>query len=423
MSLRDWVRHGRFGVSFTVSEDVKAVSDGLLRFVDQVIVPLEEENRDIFSNNRTTFEPDGRFTPRLLELRRLVRLKSAEAGYYTMLGAEELGGGGLGAVAGAWVQAQLARRYGPERHLIHHVVVPSPFTNGLSPVLRHLDTRLKQKYLPRIASGERTLCFALSEPDAGSDAQAIRTRAERDGDGWVISGTKQWITNSPYADHAIVFAVTDRQLAEARKGGVTAFFVDTDTPGFEVTAVISLMGQAGGDTGIVSLDRVRVPDSHRLGDAGDGLAIAMEGINAGRIGMAATCVGYAEWALAMASEYAGTRRTFGVPIGEHQAIQHHLAEIAMDVFAAKSMLLNCAARLDAGHPARGEVAMVKCFATEMLTRCMDRAIQVHGAMGLTNELRLEAGYRFARIMRIPDGTAEMQRRTVALELLKGRLDI
>ncbi|WP_137391683.1 acyl-CoA dehydrogenase family protein [Rhodoligotrophos defluvii] len=410
-------------MDFAVSDQIKAIADGLLRFVDQVVVPLEVEHAAIFSNNRMIFEADGRYSDRVLELRRQVRTKSAEAGYYTMLGAEELGGGGLGAVAAVWVQMQLARRYGPERHLIHHVVVPSPFTNGLSPVLRHLDKGLKERYLPGIASGEKTLCFALSEPDAGSDAQAIRTRADRDGDDWVITGTKQWITNSPYADYAVVFAVTDREQAEGRKGGVTAFFVDTATPGFKVTAVIPLMGQAGGDTGIIALDRVRVPDRNRLGEAGQGLTVAMQGINAGRLGMAATCVGYAEWALAMASDYAGTRRTFGRPIGEHQAIQHHLADMAMDVFAAKSMLLNCAARIDAGLPARGEIAMVKCFATEMLSRCMDRAIQVHGAMGLTNELRLEAGYRFARIMRIPDGTAEMQRRTVATELLRGRLEI
>lgn len=350
-------------------------------------------------------------------------MKSAEAGYYTMLGAEELGGGGLGAVAAVWVQMLLARRYGPGRHLIHHVVVPSPFTNGLSPVLRFLDADLKERCLPGIASGEKTLCFALSEPDAGSDAQAIRTRAERDGEDWVITGTKQWITNSPYADHAVVFAVTDRERAEARKGGITAFFVDTGTPGFDVTAVIPLMGQAGGDTGIIALDRVRVPDRNRLGEVGEGLAVAMRGINAGRLGMAATCVGYAEWALEAACNYSRARRAFGKPIAEHQAVQFHLADAAMDVFAAKSMLLNCAARIDAGLPARGEVAMVKCFATEMLSRCMDHAIQVHGAMGLTNELRLEAGYRFARIMRIPDGTAEIQRRTVAAELLKGTLAI
>ncbi|MBS7701222.1 MAG: acyl-CoA dehydrogenase [Chelatococcus sp.] len=399
------------------------ICDALLRFVDQVVIPLEKQNAAQLSNERTIFDADGRYADCVLALRKHVRMKAAEAGFYTMLGSEELGGGGLGAVVAAWVQLNIARRYGPERHLIHHVVVPSPFTNGLSPVLRYMQPELREAYLPAIASGERTLCFALSEPDAGSDPQAMRTRAVREGDHWVITGTKQWITNSPYADHAVVFAVTDPEAAEARKGGITAFFVNTNCPGFSVTSVVPLMGHAGGDTGIVAIEGLRIPDSHRVGAVGEGLAVAMQGINAGRLGMSATCVGYAEWALAAATDYARTRRTFGRPIAAHQAVQFHLADMAMDIFASKSMLLTCAARVDAGLPARGEVAMVKCSATEMLSRCMDRAIQVHGAMGLTNELRLEAGYRFARIMRIPDGTGEMQRRTVASELLRGSLSL
>ena len=403
-----------------ISEDVRMVGDGLLKFVDQVVVPLEEQNRDIFSNERNVFDADGRYVPRVLELRRFVRVKAAEAGYYTMLGAEELGGGGLGALAAVWLQMLLARTYGPARHLIYHVVVPSPFTNGLSPVLQFLSQELRERVLPAIAAGEKTLCFALSEPDAGSDATAIRTRAVRDGDDWVISGTKQWITNSPYADYAVVFARTgDGQ--SGKDGAISAFFVDTSTPGFDVTSVIPLMGALGGDTGIISLDRVRVPATHCMGEIGQGLKVAMRGINAGRLGMAATCVGYAEWALEKAVDYAKTRRTFGKAIADHQAVQIHLADTAMDIFAAKNIVMTCAAKVDDGLPARGEVAMAKCYATEMLSRAMDRCIQVHGAMGLTNELRLEAGYRFARTMRIPDGTAEIQRRTIATELLKGEL--
>ncbi|MBX3529400.1 MAG: acyl-CoA dehydrogenase family protein [Rhizobiaceae bacterium] len=412
-----------FGIPFGIPADVSAICAGLTDFVDRVVVPLERANAALISNDRMIYRADGRYAPELLDLRRRVRLLSAEAGYYTMLGSEDLGGGGLRPVAAAWVQLELARRYGPARNLIHHVVVPSPFTNGLSPVLRKLQPALRERCLPGIASGDRTLCFALSEPDAGSDPQAMRTRAVRDGDDWVIDGSKQWITNSPYADYAVVFAVTDPERAQARKGGITAFFVDTSSPGFEVTSVIPLMGHGGGDTGIIALSGLRVPDANRIGEEGEGLTVAMEGINAGRLGMSATCVGYAEWALAAATDYARSRRTFGKPIAEHQAIQIHLADTAMDVFAAKSMLVSCAARLEAGLPSRGEVAMVKCYATEMLSRAMDRTIQVHGAMGLTNELRLEAGYRFARMMRIPDGTAEIQRRTVAGELLRGALQL
>lgn len=399
-----------------VPEETQAIGEALLRFVEREVVPLERSNADLFSNDRTIYDEAGRYVPRVLELRRKVRMKSAEAGFYTMLGSAELGGGGLSAVSAVHLQALLARTCGPARHLIHHVVIPSPFTNGLSPVLSHLGNGLKDRYLPGIASGERTLCFGLSEPDAGSDAMAMRTRAVRDGDDWVITGTKQWITNSPYADYAVIFAAVDGD-----RRGITAFFVETATPGFAVTGIIPVMGQLGGDTGIIALDAVRVPDANRLGAVGQGMAVAMQGINAGRLGMAATCVGYAEWALAQAADYARTRRSFGKPIAEHQAIQFHLAETAMDIYAARSMMANCARRVDAGLPSRGHVAMVKAGATEMLSRCTDRCIQVHGAMGLTNELRLEAAYRFARTMRIPDGTAEIQRRTVAAELLSGNL--
>ncbi|MCO5157723.1 MAG: acyl-CoA dehydrogenase [Aquamicrobium sp.] len=407
-------------VDFAVSEEVEAISEAICRFIEQVVVPLEERNAALLSNERTIFDHTGRYVPEVLALRRQVRERSAGEGFYTMFGAAELGGGGLGAEAAVAVQMLLARRYGPGRHLIHHVVIPSPFTNGLSPVLRFLDPRVRERVLPAIASGARTLCFALSEPDAGSDAQAIRTVAVRSGDGWALTGTKQWITNSPYADYAVIFAQVEDAGPDERSG-ITAFFAETASPGFDVTGVIPLMGHAGGDTGIVVLDGLKVPDANRMGGIGDGLSVAMSGINAGRLGMAATCIGYAEWALARACDYARTRRSFGRPIGEHQAIQTHLADTAMDIYAAKTMLANCAWQVDRGSAARGEVAMVKCFATEMLSRSMDRCIQVHGAMGLTNELRLEAGYRFARIMRIPDGTGEMQRRTVAQELLRDNL--
>jgi acyl-CoA dehydrogenase len=149
----------------------------------------------------------------------------------------------------------------------------------------------------------------------------------------------------------------------------------------------------------------------------------MDGVNAGRIGMAASCLGLARWALDQAVEYSKVRKTQGVPIAEHQAIQFMLADSAIDIYAAKSMIQNCAWRIDRGDAATAQVSMVKAFSTEMLGRVMDRAIQVHGAMGLTTELRIEEGYRFARVMRIPDGTAEIQRRTIARQLLSGRADL
>lgn len=410
-------------MDFTIDSDTQAIAEALLRFVEREVLPLEERHRELLGSERTLFDAQGRYVPEVLALRRQVRMRSAELGFYNLFGAESLGGGGQGALAMAHIQEALNHRVGPAHPLVQTVVISSPFTNGLSPVLRHLKPEVFAHYGAGIASGEKTLCFGLSEPDAGSDVFGMRTRAVRDGDEWVLTGTKQWITNSPYADYAMVFALTDPEAAARHKGGVTGFFVDTRAPGFSVPRVINTMGHLGGDTGVIVLEGVRVRDDHRLGEVGRGLNVAMDGVNTGRMGMAASCLGLARWALDQASEYAKVRKTFGVPIAEHQAIQFMLAESAMDIYAAKNMIQNCAWRLDTGRNATAQVSMVKAFSTEMLGRVMDRSIQVHGGMGLTNELRLEEGYRFARVMRIPDGTAEIQRRTIARQLLGGHVEL
>jgi acyl-CoA dehydrogenase len=410
-------------MDFLIDPDTQAIAEAVLRFVEREVLPLQQRHHDLLGSERTLFDASGRYVPEALALRQQVRKRSAELGFYTLFGDEKLGGGGQGAQVMAHVQEVLNHRVGPPQPLVQTVVLPSPFTNGLSPVLRHLKPDIFAKYRDGIASGDKTLCFALSEPDAGSDAFGMKTRAVRDGDEWVLTGTKQWITNSPYADYAMVFALTDPEAAARHKGGVTGFFVDTRAPGFSVPRIINTMGHLGGDTGVIVLDGVRVRDDHRLGDVGRGLAVAMDGVNAGRMGMAASCLGLARWALDQAVDYAKVRKTFGVPIAEHQAIQLMLADSAMDIYAAKTMIQNCAWRLDSGRAVTAQVSMVKAFSTEMLGRVMDRSIQIHGGMGLTNELRLEEGYRFARVMRIPDGTGEIQRRTIARQLLTGQADL
>ncbi|MBX9611198.1 MAG: acyl-CoA dehydrogenase [Burkholderiales bacterium] len=410
-------------MDFTIDSDTVAMAEAVLRFVEREVLPLQQRHHHLLGSERTLFDASGRYVPEALALRQQVRKRSAELGFYTLFGDEKLGGGGQGAQVMAHVQEVLNHRVGPPQPLVQTVVLPSPFTNGLSPVLRHLKPDIFAHYRDGIASGDKTLCFALSEPDAGSDAFGMKTRAVRDGDEWVLTGTKQWITNSPYADYAMVFALTDPEAAARHKGGVTGFFVDTRAPGFSVPRIINTMGHLGGDTGVIVLDGVRVRDDHRLGEVGRGLAVAMDGVNAGRMGMAASCLGLALWALDQAVEYAKVRKTFGVPIAEHQAIQLMLADSAMDIYAAKTMIQNCAWRIDNGQSATAQVSMVKAFSTEMLGRVMDRSIQIHGGMGLTNELRLEEGYRFARVMRIPDGTGEIQRRTIARQLLTGQADL
>jgi len=400
-----------------IPQEIVQIGDSLIRFVDQEVAPIEVANKALLASDRTIYDDKGRFTPEVEALKREVRMKSAEAGFYTMFGPEDLGGGGLGPVAAVYLNGRLAAHCGPGRTLIHPVVVPSPFTNGLSPLLTFLDPSLRDGYLPQLATGEKTLCFGLSEPDAGSDVFGMKTRAVRDGDDWVMTGSKQWITNGPYADYAMIFAVTDPDLAAARKGGITGFFVDTTWDGFEVVSTIPIMGQLGAEIGILSFDGLRVPDSHRLGDVNQGLKVAMRGVNTGRLGLSATCVGLARWALMQAVEYAKVRKTFGKPIGDHQAVQILLADSAADIYAAETMLMDCALKLERGEKALAETSMVKLHCTEAANRVFDRCIQAHGGMGLTNELRLEAGYRFTRSMRIPDGTSEIQRRTIARDLL------
>ncbi len=410
-------------MDFSIPEEITAVGDALIKFIDREIAPIEDANRKLLSSERTMFNEDGRYCDDMLALRKKIRMRSAEAGFYSLFGPASIGGDDMGAVAAVIIQAMLHEHIGPGRDLIHPIVLPSPFTNGLTPLLTNLEPTVLELYREKIASGEKTLCFALSEPDAGSDVYNMKTRAVRDGDEWVITGTKQWISNSPYADYAMVFAITDPELCKRRVGGITGFFVDTQAPGFKVPRVISILGHLGSDIGVVTFDAVRVRHDHMMGPEGKGLSVAIKGVNNGRVGMAGQCVGLARWALKLAVDYSKQRQTFGKPIAEHQGVQFMLAECAMDIYATKNMLLNCAWRIDQQLPVEGEISMVKAYSTEMLNRVMDKCIQIHGGMGLTNEVRLQEGYRWARSMRIPDGTTEIQKRTIARRLLAGDIDL
>ncbi|KAA9158102.1 acyl-CoA dehydrogenase family protein [Amycolatopsis acidicola] len=410
-------------MDFTVAPEAKESAEGVLAFIERFVEPLEREHADLLSDERRSHDENGVLVPEVLKLKKQVRMASAEAGFYTMFGDESLGGGGLGPTALVHIQEEINRVCGPHRTLVHENVVPSVFTNGLSPILTELRPEIRDRYAPGLASGEKTLCFGLSEPDAGSDVQRIRSRAVKDGDEWVINGSKQWITNAPYADYCILFAVTDPEANAARRGGITAFFVDTTSDGFDCTSVIPILGHVGSKIGIVTMENLRVPDDHVIGTLHKGLALALLGISKGRLSMSAMCVGLARWSLGLAVEYARQRETFGSVIGEHQAIQVKLAEMAMDIYAAKSMVGRTAWLVEEKAKAVKETSMVKAMCTEMLGRVTDSAMQVHGAMGLTNELRLEEAWRHARTLRVPDGTSEIQRRTIAQRLLAGDTDL
>ncbi|MBB1037681.1 acyl-CoA dehydrogenase family protein [Dietzia natronolimnaea] len=401
------------------ASDYQDIIDALLSFIDKAVVPVEREHAEFLSDEYNVFDARGLMTQKYKDINRRVRELSAAAGYYSLYGAESLGGGDLPASGIIQVQEALHHKYGPERSLVHESVIPSPFTNGLSPLLLKLNDEVLAPRLEKIQSGTSTLCFALSEPDAGSDVYNLKSKATPDGDGWVINGQKQWISNAAHAAHAFVFAITDPEAVKNRAGGITCFFVDTSDEGFSVDAGIPIMGHRGSNATIISLTDLKVTRDQIVGEEGQGLNLAMGGISRGRLTMSATCIGLARWALDQSVSYANTRKTFGKVIGQHQMIQAKLAEMATRIYLCKSAVARTATMVDAGLPSVKETSMVKMACTEMVNWVMDEAIQIHGGMGLTNELGLEAGYRFARTLRIPDGTSEIQRRTVAKRLLAG----
>lgn len=399
--------------------DYADLVEGIQGFIKSEVVPLEDANRELFENSRLTFDERGGYSKPVLDLFRQVRETSAKAGYYAMFAPESVGGEELGALALFSVWEGLSQFAGPGRLLSEQVI--GHWTSGPSFLLGEVHPTLRDGVIEEVMSGAATVCFGMSEPDAGSDAWAMSTRAVRDGDGWVLNGTKQWISNSPHAKYAFVWAVTDEEMKRSRKGGITLFLVPTDTPGFQVDSVLRLFEHVGGNESILSLTDVRIPDENVVGTLNQGFALALRGVSNGRMYNAGHCVGMARWALETATRYTGVRKAFGKPIGDYQGVSFQLADCAMDIYASKTMSVDCARRLDRGERALKELNMVKAYTTEACFRVFDRCMQVCGAMGLTNEMRFVSGWHFARMVRIADGTDEVMRRNIANSLRKGDL--
>ena len=407
----------------------KATLDGLLQFVDSEVLPLEEKFRDVLADDRKLFRDDGLLVDEVAEARLSVRKMSAAAGFYSMFAPEAIGGGGLPALANVLILEALYRKYGPGRLFIgwSNAFLGSPllasFVDGPSRMFLGITDAMRKDVLPGLLAGEKTICFALTEPNAGSDVWGLQTKAVRDGDEWVINGTKQWITNAPYADYAAIFAVTDPEMAAKHKGGISCFLVDAAAPGYSADAVLPIMGHVSSDCGSITLEDVRVPNDRLMGAVDQGFQIGMLGISEGRLMIAGGCIGMSEWALDRSLEYVKERKTFGKTLSEHQAIQFMLAESAIDIFTAKQTALRTAELVDEA-PTTGripvkEISIAKAYSVEGCERVMDRAIQIHGAMGLSTEMPFQEGFRIARTLRIPDGTSEIQRRTIAHQLLRG----
>jgi alkylation response protein AidB-like acyl-CoA dehydrogenase len=329
-------------------------------------------------------------------------------GFMGMLVPEDEGGAGADAVAYALAIIEIAAADGASSTAfqVHNALV-------CGSILAHGTAAQKERFLRPLARGHQLGAFCLTEPEAGSDAAAITTRARRTATGYVLDGVKQFITSGKSADLAIVFAVTD---PAAGKRGLSAFIVPTATPGYRVGRVEQTMGQRGSDHCQIILDGCAIAADQRLGAEGDGLRIALGTLEAGRLGVAAQSVGMARAAYDAALAYAKERRTFGKAIIEHQAIAFRLADMATSLQAAELMVLRAASLRDAGLPALKEAAMAKLFASEAAERICSGAIQIHGGYGYLADFPVERIYRDVRVCSIYEGSSEIQRLVIGRQL-------
>ncbi|MEO6085013.1 MAG: acyl-CoA dehydrogenase family protein [Umezawaea sp.] len=384
-------------MDFTLDEEQKEIRDWVRTFVRKEIIPLEPE---VLRRERAN-QP-GLPAEELAALQQ----KAKKAGFWGLLTPTEYGGMGLGAVMTALIEAELGRSF-----------VQFRFGGYADNILFHGNEEQKQRYLLPTISGERKSCFAITEPGAGSDAKAIRTSARKEGSEWVINGEKTFITGGNEADFVMVFAVTDKE--KGANGGVTCFLVDREM-GWK-SEPIPTMGQWG--PAALVFDNVRVPEENVLGEVGHGFTLAMQWIGAGRYMLPARAIGSVERLVEMAIEQANTRVTFGQPIAEYQAIQWMIADSAVEIEALRWLVLHAAWLVDQGQDSRQAQSMAKLYGGVKANEIVDRVLQIHGGMGYTRELPIERWYRELRLLRIYEGTDEIQRRTIARNLLKGHAKV
>jgi acyl-CoA dehydrogenase len=402
--------------------DDQQLIDNLHAFVDREIMPIQQGLGEIFTNPRLHWDESGKEHPAITEAKRQTRRKSAEAGFYTMFCPKKFGGEELGVRLWFLCWESFFHRYGmPREQLVYHVL--SHFTSGPHEVWEHASDTLREEVMPALSRGDLQGCFGLTEPDAGSDSWMMRTTAVRDGDDWVINGMKQWTTGSPTADFIMVYAVTDKEMVAARKGGVSCFYVPTSTPGFKVESVLTVWGHLGGDEGILSFTDVRVPGRYLVGELHRGFDLAMLGVRHGRLANCGRSLGTARWAMDKALAYAQVRRTFGSAIADHQTIRNYLAEAATKLYAGRMMALDAATKADQGREVRDEVSMAKLFCTRAGYEVIDTCIQIHGGMGVATETKLYDAFTMARVLHIVEGANEIQLRSIAQNMLRGRVDL
>jgi acyl-CoA dehydrogenase len=383
-------------MDFQLPEELRLLKDQLRHFVNTELIPHE---RETLTDDGDELKPEWRD--------RFVK-GAKELGIWMMEVPEEFGGPGLDLVGRAVVWQELART----------IALPSRGENITGPTVRHilftLTGELKEKYLMPVLRGETRACFAQTEPDAGSDPGGMRTTAVRDGDVYVINGTKRFISGAGKAKFMQLMAATDR--SKGSRGGISCFLVDMDTPGVKLGARYqTMMGDAPWE---IILENVRVPAKNMVGGEGEGFKLGQKWLGAGRVKHGARALGVAERALEMATAYAKQRSTFGRPLADRQGIQWKLADIYIELEAARLLVFQAASKLDAGEDARTDAYLCKYFADEMAFRAIDTCLQIHGGIGLTTDLPIEKFWRQQRSYRITEGASEVMKMVIARHVLK-----
>ncbi|MFB4164336.1 acyl-CoA dehydrogenase family protein [Alteribacillus sp. JSM 102045] len=379
-----------------LTDEQRMVQKTIRQFVEKELMPLEN---DVLRNERAG--KPGISAEKLKELQD----KAKKAGFWGINTPEEYGGANLGQMMMALVAMEISKTF-----------VPFTFGGSADNILYYGNEEQKKRYLIPTINGEKKSCFAMTEPGAGSDTRNIKMTAVKDGSEWVLNGEKTFITGGNEADFVMVIAVTDK---EKGRDGVTCFIVDRDM-GWK-SEYIDTMGEWG--PAALIFDNVRVPEENILGELHGGYNLGLEWIGFARWIVGARAVGAAERLLQMAIDYSQERKTFGKPIADRQAIQWMIADSAVEIEAAKWLVLNAAYTLDNGEDNRHLASMAKLYGANMGNNVVDRVLQIHGGMGYTRELPIERWYREARLWRIYDGTDEIQRLIISRNLLKGHVKL
>lgn len=382
-------------MNFAFEPELLMLRDSVRRFVQEELMPLEAQ----YAN-----EPD---IPD--DIRARLQARAQELGFWAFDLPEEHGGGGIGYLGMCLVFEELGKCNAPS---FRAQTVLTPY---LGPVLFHCTPAQKQKYLYPVVKGEKRTCFALTEPNGGSDPSGMRTRAVREGDHYRINGSKIFITSADKADFVQLFA---RTVEDGQDRGVSCFLIDKGTPGLRLGQSFELMSPDR--PWELVFEDVVVPSAQLVGGTGKGWELAREFLDVGRLIHGPKSIGRAERALQLAVDHANQRTTFGQPLAKRQAIQWMIADSATELNAARLMVYHAAWKADQGMDFHVEAAQVKLYADEMYMRVVDRAIQIHGGLGLSRELPLEVMYRDARSRLITEGSSEMQRMIIASDVLSGR---